>query len=215
MNTNFEKRVIFDGVTDIYTNFMADPGSSTVEPVYETEVSQVPSLQDFDGTVEMTEKVVRLSNKEHDKKIRVSAVTVNINAAYFGEGVEEKAQGYIDEGDGAYSMPETPEPVPFCLRLIQTDGDDGELIWIFPNTTMAPRNIAGATRTEDTTEQIPTYALRGTPVEFITSGEKRKPYFKVDLRGEEASKWDRAKLLTQPIYNSETLNACKVVPNGE
>lgn len=207
--TNYEKRVIFDGVTDIYTNFMTSDDTGVTPPTYDAEVSQVPSLQDFDGTVEINEKIIHLSNKEHDNKQRVTAVTINMNAAYFGEGVEEKAQGYIDEGDGAYSMPESPKLVPFCLRLIQTDGDDGEVIWIFPKVTMSPRNIAGATRTTETTEQINSYALRAVPTNFITAGDKRKAYFKVDLRGENAETWDREKLLTSPIYNTATLNACK------
>lgn len=205
-----EKRVIFDGVTNIYTQFMETKETGVTPPTYETEVSEVPSLQDFDGTVELAEKQIHLSNVEHDNKTRVTAVTINLNAAYLGTDVAERAQGMVNEGDGAWSMPDNPQAEPFLLRLIQTDADDKEVIWIFPKCTLSPLNITGATRTTDTVEQIPTHAIRAVATNYVVTGERRKPYFKIDLTTEGAGDvWDRAKLLTQPIYDTETLNACR------
>uniref|UniRef100_UPI0035A11053 hypothetical protein n=1 Tax=Jeotgalibaca porci TaxID=1868793 RepID=UPI0035A11053 len=212
----YEKKVVFNGVENIYTRFMTTEDNGTVEPVYDaTEISEVPSLQDFDGTVEFSEDPLYLSNVIHDNDAIVTAVNININAAYLGTGVAEKAQGMIEEGAGAWSMPTSPNKVPFSLTLIETDKQDGEVIWIFPKATLSPMNIAGATRNAGATNKIPTHTIRALPLTYKTSGEPRKPYFKIDLTTEEAqAEWDREKLLTMPIYNSATLAACKNVPAG-
>lgn len=214
----YEKKVIFNGVENIYTRFMTTEDNGTVEPVYDaTEISEVPSLQDFDGTVEFSEDPLYLSNVIHDNDAIVTAVNININAAYLGTGVAEKAQGMVAEGAGAWSMPTNPNKVPFSLTLIETDKQDGEVIWIFPKATLSPMNIAGATRNAGATNKIPTHTIRALPLTYKTSGEQRKPYFKIDLTTEEAqAEWDREKLLTMPIYNTATLAACKkdALPTG-
>lgn len=211
MTTTFEKRVLFNGVSNIITQFMETEDNGTTAPVYEDAIiSEVPSLQDFDGTVDFLEEPVYLSNVEHDDDTIVLGVNININAAYLAEGVAEKAQGMVKEGAGAWSMPTNPTKKPFRLVLIETDKQDNEVIWIFPKATLSPVNISGSTRNAGATNKIPQFVVRAKPLTYKTSGEQRKPYFKIDLTTEEAqAEWDRELLITTPVYDTATLETCK------
>lgn len=212
--TKYEKRVVFNGVSNVYTQFMETEDTGVNAPVYDAlVVNETPSVQDFDGTAEVTEDPLYLSNVLHDEFTHISAVNINLNAAYLGEGVAEEAQGMISEGAGAWSMPTSPRKKPMRVVLIETDAEDKEVIWIFPKCLLSPMAIGGATRTATATAKIPTHVLKAIPLTYKTSGEPRKPYFKIDLTSDEAiAMWDRELLITTAVYDSATLEACKVTP---
>ena len=210
MATTYEKRALINGVGNLFVEFMEAEDSSVNKPTYTGEVFETPSIDTVDATIEMNEKEIHLSNILHDDLTRVASVTLNINAGYFPTGFAEEAQGMLPDGEGGWYLPDNPKKKSFRVAFPATDTNDDEIIFSFPKCTLSPTPINVATRTNDTTEQIPTYAVKAVPLIYRETGQKRRVYQKQPLVTEaEKTTWDRAKLLDQGWFDSTSKELCK------
>lgn len=206
----FEKRALIDGVGNLFLNFMETEETSVTPPTYAPEVFETPSIDTVEMAIESSSRDIFLSNLLHDQLENVTAVTLTVNAGYFPTGFAEEAQGMENDGAGAWSLSTNPTKKPFRLAFPATDMNDDEIIFIFPKCTLAPTGQSFQTRRDERQEQIPSYDVRGIPLVYRATGEKRRVYHRIDLTTEEAkAQWDRAKLLTEPIYDRASLNATK------
>lgn len=213
MPATYEKRALIDGVGNLFLSFMETEESSVNPPIYSEEVFETPSIDTVEMTVESNSRDIYLSNLLHDQLENITAVTITLNAGYLPTGFAEEAQGMISDGAGAYSLPTNPHKKPFRMAFPATDMNDDEIIFVFPKCTLAPTSQSFQTRREERQEQIPTYDIRSIPLVYRATGEQRKVYHRIDLTTEEAKAlWDRAKLLTEPIYDSASLKDAQVTP---
>ena len=204
----YVKQALIDGVGELHLRMMETEDTTGTAPVYSETLYVTPSVDTFKAAVETDKKTIYLSNLMHDDKERVSTVTITLDAGYLPKGFEEEAQGMTNKGDGAWGMSQSPQKKYFSMAIPTTYDNDEEIIFIFPKCTLALRDVDAKTRSESSDEQIPQFEITA---HFPNYGGS-DIYYKVELVGEDAAKWDRKKLLTQVVYDDATLNACKVTP---
>lgn len=214
--TTYEKRGLIDGVGNLYLIKQTDKGTGAKAPTYDSEVFETPSIEQVEVSLTINSKDVFLSNVIHGSNENVTKAEITLQAGYFPAGFAEEAQGMVKEGEGLWSMPTNPKKKPFQMAFPITDSDDNEIIMIFSNCTLGATNTSAQTRKEDRTEQIPSYTITATPVEYRPSdSDVSKVYYLADLTTKEAKKaWDRNKLLTTPIYDSKSLATAKATTSA-
>lgn len=204
------KQALIDGVGELHLRMMETEEASTTAPKYAEKLYITPSIDTFQVSIEADKEVVYFSNLMHDEKERVSSVTITLDAGYLPRGFEEEAQGLSDKGDGGYGLSQAPQKKFFSVAVPTTYANDEEVIFIFPKCTLGLRDIQAKTRGESSESQVPQFEITAHFPNYVDSEGKRSDiYYKVELTGENATKWDREKLLTTPIYDDKTLLACK------
>lgn len=211
--TTFQKQGLVNGIGNLFLQMMETEESSVNAPTYADEVFETASIDTAQITVELNEKEIHLSDLLHSDLTNVTAVNVPITAGYFPSGFAEEAQGMLEDGLGGWFLPTNPKKKPFRMAFPAKDENDDEIIYSFPKCTLSPVDGNFQTRSNDTTEQIPTFNVKAVPMVYKTAGEPRRVYNKQSLRSpEEIAMWNREKLLTQGWYNEATKELCKITP---
>lgn len=214
--TTYTKQALLNGAGSLYLQMMETEETPSTPPIYGDEVYETPSLDNLSMSLELNEKQIWLSNKLHSDLSSVRLATITVAAGYFPRGFAEEAQGMIKVG-GGWSMPTTPKKKPFRLAVPFTDENGDELILNFPKCTLSPVDISGESRKEDTTEQIPQFAIKAVAPDHKGDLEKELVYHKVDLADpENKAKYDRDKLLVNGWYDNASLalNEKEAIPAG-
>lgn len=205
----YTKQALLNGAGSLFLQMMTTEETPSVAPTYDEEVFETPSLDTLNMSLELNEKQVWLSNKLHSDLSNVRLATITVDAGYFPRDFAEEAQGMVKVG-GGWSMPTNPKKKPFRLAVPFIDENGDELILNFPKCTLSPLDISGQSKKEDTTEQIPQFAIKSVAPDYKGDLDKEFVYHKIDLADpENKTKYDRDLLLINGWYDNATAALCE------